>query len=302
MKKLDFKNTSKALVLALSMVLTFSLVALVGCNGNGDEAYVDENGNNDVAGESLSGMLTIEGSDTMVNIAQAWAEQFMDENPDVMITIRGGGSGAGIASLINGTVDFSLASRDVRPSEFEDGAAVGVEIIENTTSYDGIAVIVNSGSGMTEISKDDLGRAYRGEITNWSELGGNDIEIVLLGRDSASGTFAFFQEVIVGEDEDYSQTMRNIQTNMGIVTEVQTNPGAVGYVGMGYVTDDVVVLEVDGVSGTVEAVRNGSYVLARRMLMNSDGAPTGLAAAFLDWVQGPEGQAIVEEEGFVPVN
>ncbi|MCL2437976.1 MAG: PstS family phosphate ABC transporter substrate-binding protein [Coriobacteriia bacterium] len=299
MRRLNLKASLKALTLVLALVLSFSIVALVGCNNeNGDDVEVN-GGDTDAA---LSGMLTIEGSDTMVNIAQAWAEQFMDENPEVMITIRGGGSGAGIASLINGTVDFSLSSRDVRPSEFEDGEAAGVEIIENTTSYDGIAVIVNPESGMTDISKDNLGKVYRGEITNWSEVGGDDLEIVLLGRDSASGTFAFFQEVIVGEDEDYSQSMRNIQTNMGIVTEVQNNPGAVGYVGMGYVTDDVTVLEVDGVLGTVDAVRDGSYALARRMLMNSDGVPTGLAAAFLDWIQGPEGQAIVEEEGFVPVN
>ncbi|MCL2379535.1 MAG: PstS family phosphate ABC transporter substrate-binding protein [Coriobacteriia bacterium] len=301
MKKFKWGSASKAAILALSVALMLTAALLVGCGGDGN-GDVDVSDDADATNEALSGMLTIEGSDTMVNIAQAWAEQFMDENPDVMITIRGGGSGAGIASLINGTVDFSLASRDVRPSEFEDGAAVGVEIIENTTSYDGIAVIVNPESGMTEISKDDLGKVYRGEITNWSDLGGEDLDIVLLGRDSASGTFAFFQEVIVGEDDDYSQTMRNIQTNMGIVTEVQTNPGAVGYVGMGYVTDDVAVLEVDGVVGTVDAVRDGSYVLARRMLMNSDGAPTGLAAAFLDWVQGPAGQAIVEEEGFVPIN
>ena len=297
MKKNTLFKNSKVLLLTLVLTLGFAAFALSGC---GNEDADDNNGAQD-SGE-LSGMLTIEGSDTMVNIAQAWAEQFMDENPGVMITIRGGGSGAGIAALINGTVDFSLASRDVRPSEFEDGEAAGVEIIENTTSYDGIAVIVNPESGMTGISKDDLGKVYRGEITNWSELGGNDLEIVLLGRDSASGTFAFFQEVIVGEDNDYAQSMRNIQTNTGIVTEVQTNPGAVGYVGMGYVSDDVVVLEVDGVLGTVEAVRDGSYVLARRMLMNSDGAPTGLAASFLDWILSAEGQAIVEEEGFVPVN
>ena len=299
MNKFKSKGISKALLLAVTVVLGFGLIVLTGC---GD---TEENGDNNDAsgnGNELSGMLTIEGSDTMVNIAQAWAEQFMDENQGVMITIRGGGSGAGIASLINGTVDFSLASRDVRPSEFEDGAAVGVEIIEHTTSYDGIAVVVNPGSGMTEISLDDLGKVYRGEITNWSEVGGNDIDIVLIGRDSASGTFAFFQEIVVGEDNDYSTAMRNIQTNMGIVTEVSTNPGAVGYVGMGYVTDDLVVLEVDGVLGTVENVRDGSYPLARRMLMNSDGAPTGLAAAFLEWVQGPAGQAIVEEEGFVPID
>ena len=287
---------------SLTLVAVLMLAAallLAACGGQSNDT--DSSNGADADGSTLSGMLTVEGSDTMVNIAQAWAEQFMDENPDVMITIRGGGSGAGIAALINGTVDFSLASRDVRESEFEDATAVGVEIIEHTTSYDGIAVIVNPESGMTEISMDDLGKVYRGEITNWSEIGGNDVEIVLIGRDSASGTFAFFQELVVGADEDYSPTMRNIQTNMGIVTEVTTNPGAVGYVGMGYVVDDVVVLEVDGVLGTVEAVRDGSYPLARRMLMCSDGAPAGLAAAFLDWIQGAAGQAIVEEEGFVPI-
>ena len=313
MKEFNWRSLSKARTrtsaFMCAVVLTLATVLLlVGCGGgnNGNNSNADagtNNGNgNDNASSELSGMLTIEGSDTMVNIAQAWAEQFMEENPDVMITIRGGGSGAGIASLINGTVDFSLASRDVRESEFEDGAAVGVDIIEHTTSYDGLAVVVNPGSGMTAISMDDLGKIYRGEITNWAEVGGNDLDIVLIGRDSASGTFAFFQEKVVGDDNDYSTSMRNIQTNMGIVTEVSSNPGAVGYVGMGYLTDELVVLEIDGVLGTVDAVRDGTYPLARRMLMCSDGAPTGLAAAFLDWVQGAAGQAIVAEEGFVPID
>ena len=299
--KTTFKTWTKKAVLTLSLAGTLVLAfALVGCGGN--ETAADAGGDAGVTADgTLTGMLTIEGSDTMVNIAQAWAEEFMAENPEVMITIRGGGTGAGLASLINGTIDFALASRDVREGEFEDAEAAGVDLIENTTSYDGIAVIVNEGAGLTSISLEDLGRAYRGEVTNWSEIGGVDQDIVLIGRDSASGTFAFFQEKVLGDD-DYSPTMRNIQTNMGIVTEVEGNPGAVGYVGMGYVTDDVIVLAVDGAYGTVEAVRDGSYPLARNMLMVSDGAPTGLAAAFFEWVTGPGGQTIVEEEGFVPLD
>ena len=292
-KQVNKKTIGLKLGLMLVLALSLSMLAACGSEDTGaDSSEID----------SLSGALTIEGSDTMVNLAQAWAEQFMDENPNVMITIRGGGSGAGIASLINGTVDFSLASRDVREAEFEEGAAVGVEIVEHVTSYDGIAVIVNPASGMTEISKDDLGKVYRGEITNWSEVGGDDVNIVLLGRDTASGTYAFFEEIIVGDDADYAQSMRNLATNQAIVDEVRNNPGAVGYVGMGYLVDDVVVLEIDGTLGSIEEVRNGSYVLARRMLMNSDGEPTGLARDFLNWVLGPKGQQIVSEEGFVPVD
>ncbi|MCL2525912.1 MAG: phosphate ABC transporter substrate-binding protein [Coriobacteriia bacterium] len=297
-------TTPKAqlLLIALFVLGVFVLTFVTGC-GNADETSSGSASTDAPAqGEDLTGMLTVEGSDTMVNIAQAWAEKFMDENPGVMITIKGGGSGAGIAALINDTVDFALSSRDVKDSEFEEGEAHGVDIVENVTSYDGIAVIVNPASGMTGISLDDLGKVYRGEITNWSEVGGNDLDIVLIGRDSASGTFAFFHDEVVGADNDYSPSMRNIKTNMGIVSEVTGNPGAVGYVGMGYVTDDTVTLEIDGVYGTVDHVLDGSYPLSRRMLMLSNGQPAGIAKAFFDWIEGPAGQQIVADEGFVPVN
>ncbi|MCL2680175.1 MAG: phosphate ABC transporter substrate-binding protein [Coriobacteriia bacterium] len=301
MKTFQRKSRSKTAAVLLAVALLLASVFLVAaCSA--DTAEDTAPAASDTDDVALSGMLTIEGSDTMVNLAQAWAEQFMDENPEVMLTIRGGGSGAGIASLINGTVDFALASRDVKEDEFAEGAAVGVDIVENTVANDGIGVIVNPAVGITDISTDDLGKIYRGEISDWSQLGGTPGSIVLLGRDTASGTYEFFLEAVVGKDNEYAQTMRNLQSNQAIVDEVRNNPAAIGYVGMGYIVDDVTVLAIDGVAATAEAVNDGSYGLARKLLMNSDGTPTGLAKAFLDWVQGAQGQSIVVDEGFVPIN
>ena len=291
---------SKLLVLALTAVM---VLALVGCGAAKDDKAasttdVTTTGTTDAAAE-LSGSLTVEGSDTMVNLAQAWAEDFMKANPNVMVTIKGGGSGAGVASLINGTVDFANASRNVKPEELTAGTDAGVAITENAVARDGIAVIVNSANTVKDLTTDQLGQIYRGEITDWSKVGGKPGKIVLLGRDTSSGTYEFFGEAVVGKDAKYSTTMRNMQSSQAIVDEVKGNPNAIGYVGMGYEDPAIAVLNVDGKAATVEAVKDGSYTLSRELYMDSNGAPADLAAAYLSWITSDAGQAIVETEGFV---
>lgn len=283
-------KSSKWLVLALVAVIA---VGLVGCSGTTAEKPAADQP------AELSGALNIEGSDTMVNIAQAWAEEFMAANPGVMVTVKGGGSGAGIASLINGNVDFANASRNVKDEEKTQGTAAGIDIVENEVARDGIAVMVNTANKVAELSIDQLGKIYRGEVTNWKEVGGADAPIVLLGRDTSSGTYEFFLEAVVGKENKYAKSMRNLQSSQAIVDELKKNPNAIGYVGMGYEDPTLVVLKVDGVAATVDAVKDGSYPLSRLLYLDSNGVPADLAKAYLDWIVSDAGQKVVESEGFV---
>jgi len=286
------------LVIGLALSLVVGAFALTGCGGS--QTATEGTGTEEPAA-ALSGAITVEGSDTMVNLAQAWQEAFNATNPDVMITVKGGGSGAGIAALINGTVDFANASREIKAEEEEQAGAAGITPVETEVAKDGIAVIVNKGNGVEGVTLDQLGKVYRGEITNWKDLGGTDAEIVLLGRDTSSGTYEYFLEAVVGEDNKYAKTMRNLQSSQAIVDEVAKNPNAIGYVGLGYESDAIKVIQVDGVAATPEAVVDGTYVLSRGMYMYSNGEPQDPSKAYLAWILGPEGQKVVEEQGFVPL-
>lgn len=288
-------KASKWLVVALAAVLA---LALIGCGGTATEDAGNTDSTETPAAE-LAGAVAIEGSDTLVNVAQAWAEDFMAENPNVMITVKGGGSGAGIAALINGTVDFANASREAKGEEIEQGSAAGVEMTENAVARDGIAVMVNAANTVSDLTIEQIGQIYRGEVTNWKEVGGADAAIVLLGRDTSSGTYEFFGEAVIGKDAKYAKSMRNLQSNQAIVEEIKKNPNAIGYVGMGYQDAAAKSLLVNGVEGNPDTVRDGSYPLSRLLYMYSNGVPADLAKAYLDWILSDAGQAIVETEGFV---
>ncbi|MDA3937572.1 MAG: phosphate ABC transporter substrate-binding protein [Actinomycetota bacterium] len=290
-------KTSRWAVLALVALLVIGAVALTGC-GAADEETTETT---ESGAQELTGVINVEGSDTIVNMGQAWAEEFMDQNPGVMITVKGGGSGTGIASLINGTIDFADASRGIKDSEVEAAKVNGVDPVEHTVARDGIAVIVNPANPVGALSSEQIGAVYRGEITNWSEVGGQDMDIVLLSRDSSSGTYEFFKEAVVGEDAEYAKEARLLVSNQAIVDETAGNEGAIGYIGVGYITDGISVLEVDGTAASVEAVLAGDYAISRALYMYSDGEVAGAAAAYLEWITGPEGQKIVEGQGFVPL-
>lgn len=279
-------------VAAMTVALT---IALVGCGGAGDGADTK-------AGDgTLSGSINVEGSDTMVNLAQAWAEVFQGENPDVMIAVKGGGSGTGIASLINGTVDFANASREMKDEEKSDAEGNGIAPFETEVAKDGIAVIVNPDNPVDALTLDQLGAIYRGEITNWKEVGGEDAKIVLLSRDSSSGTYEYFKEEVVGKDAEYAKEAKLLASTQAIIDETSKNSNAIGYVGLGYVTDEVRVVKVDGVAASVETALDGSYVLSRGLYMYSDGEPKGLMKSYIEFILSDEGQKIVEDQGFVPL-
>lgn len=289
----------KWIALALAAVLA---VGLVGC---GNTAGTSDSSAETTEGAELTGAINIEGSDTLVNLAQAWAETFQKANPGVMISVKGGGSGTGIAALINGTVDFADASREMKPEEITEAQGNGIDPVENEVAKDAIAVIVNPDNGVTGLTLDQLGQIYRGEITNWKDVGGSDADIVLLSRDSSSGTYEYFKEAVVAKDDEnaeYAAEAKLLASNQAIVDEVKNNPDAIGYIGLGYVSPDVKVVEVDGVAASEEAALDGTYVLSRGLYMYSNGEPADVLAAYLDWIQSDEGQAIVEEQGFVPLN
>jgi phosphate transport system substrate-binding protein len=295
-------KANKWFVLALVVALAFGTLGLVGCTSDsGDEG--SDNGEESTDGE-LTGSINVEGSDTIVNMGQAWAEAFMEEEPGVMVSVKGGGSGTGIAALLNGTVDFANASRAIKDEEVEEAEGLGVDPVEHEVAIDGIAVIINPANTVTEMTMEQLGQVYRGEVTNWSEVGGADADIVLLGRDTSSGTYEYFKEAVVAaEDEnaEYSPTMNNLASNQALVDEVKNNEAAIGYVGLGYLDPDITVASIDGVQASVETAADGSYPISRFLYMYSDGDPEGVLASYLEWILGDDGQAIAEDQGFVPL-
>ncbi len=283
--------------LVLVTVLALSASSLAGCG----KADAGSSTSSDSTGSDLSGSFNVEGSDTMVNLANSWAEQFMTENPNVNIAVKGGGSGNGIAALINGTADFANASREMKAEETQQATDKGINPVETAVAQDGIAVIVNPANGVTGLTMEQLGRIYRGEITNWKDVGGADQEIVLLSRDSSSGTYEYFKEAVVGKDKNYAKSAKLLPSTQAIVDETTGNEAAIGYIGVGYETPDVKVLEIDGVAASVATVLDNTYPISRKLYIYSNGDPTGAGKTYVEWILGPAGQKVVEDEGFVPL-
>ena len=251
------------------------------------------------------------GSDTLVNLALAWAENYMGAYPEVRVSVTGGGSGTGIAGLINKTVDIANASRAMKKEEIAAAQKNGVEPIEHTVARDAIAVVVHPSNPVQGLTIPQLADIYTGKITNWQELGGEDRPIVLLSRESNSGTYVYFLEHVVRQgvksDLMFSPDTLLMPSSEGISNEVRQNPNAIGYDGLGYVTDDQKVLAVakDATSSpvlpSVDTVNDKTYPISRPLYMYTAGEPQGAVKIYLDWILGPEGQAIVPTLGFVPL-
>lgn len=298
-------KAKKFLAFVLVALVALGMLGLAGCGGSDESA--DEPANGTPAGDAaeLSGSITVEGSDTMVNLGQALAEVFMDEEMGVDVSVAGGGSGVGIASLINGTVDFANSSRAMKDEEKAEAEGNGVAVTEFIVAYDGIAIVVNPSLGVEDLTFEQLGAIYRGEITNWSEVGGPDLDIVLLSRDTSSGTYTFFLEHVVQQADKetvFSADARLLPSTQAIVDETIANEAAIGYVGLGYVVPEVNVLKIDGVEAGVEVVKDGSYNVARPLFMYAAGTVSEVSQAYIDWVLSADGQAVVAELGFVPTN
>jgi len=252
------------------------------------------------------------GSDTMVNMALAWAEAYTAQHPEVRISVTGGGSGVGIAALINGTVDIANASRAMKPEEVERARANGIEPVEHVVAGDAIAVVVNPTNPVSALTIDQLSGIFTGQVTRWREVGGEDRPIVLLSRESNSGTHIYFLEHVIRKGEKDNQSLFSPNTLLmpsseGISAEIRQNPNAIGYDGLGYVTPDQKPIKVARRAGepyippSIETVKEGSYPIARVLFMYTSGQPTGIIREYLDWITSGEGQEIVEELGFVPL-
>lgn len=253
------------------------------------------------------------GSDTMVNLALAWAENFRAVEQQTGIAVTGGGSGTGIAALINGTVDIANASRPMKDNEIEDARANGVEPIEYVVAIDALAIIVHPDNPVSELTIAQLSDIFTGRINNWREVGGNDALIILVSRESNSGTHVYFLEEVVRRGEKENQDIFAPQTllmpsSVGITSEVRRNPKAIGYDGLGYVDpslEKVLAITRDPlmpyVLPSVETAADDSYPLSRNLFMYSAGEAEGSLADYLDWIMGPPGQQIVEDLGFVPL-
>jgi phosphate transport system substrate-binding protein len=265
------------------------------------------------AGAVQSPTQTIEnkGSDTLVNLALAWAEVYMQTYPEVRISVTGGGSGTGIAAMINGTVDIANASREMKPEEISAVEASGVSPVEFVVARDAIAVVVHPSNPVDELTLQQISDIYTGKITNWNQVGGQDRPIVLLSRESNSGTYVYFLENVVrlGDEESellFSPDTLLMPSSEGISTEVRQNPNAIGYDGLGYVTSDQKMLAIAQdaagpyVLPSVETVNDGSYPISRPLYMYTAGEPVAEVEAYLDWILS-EGQSVVPELGFVPL-
>lgn len=286
-------------------IAIFLFLSLFGCNGS---APSEES-----ISSSPSAIIENKGSDTIVNLALAWAEEYQKLNPEVRISVTGGGSGTGIAALINNTVDIANASRKIKLEEIEAAEENGVEPVEFVIARDAIAIIVNPNNPIEKITLQQLSDIYSGKINNWEQLGGEDHPIVRLSRETNSGTHVYFLEEVVRLGEKDNNTLFSPDTLLlpsseGIMVEVRENPNAIGYDGLGYVTPDVKVLVVsrDGVAPfvmpSIESVNELTYPIARDLYMYTAGQPIGAVKAYMEWIFSPEAQRIVMELGFVPIN
>ncbi len=286
----------KSISLLMAIVATFALVIFLACGGE--------------KAEKESHSIMIKGSDTMVHLVSSWAEAYMNKWANTEISVTGGGSGTGIAALINGTTDICAASRKMKPKEIELAEEKGAIPMEHTVAMDGIALVANPENPISALSIEQLGKIYTGAYTNWSQVGGPDEPIGVLSRESSSGTYVFFQEHVL-KKKDYTPSARLMPATSAIIQSVSTDAWSIGYVGLGYATaagDKVKVLaiyETDpalAVMPSVETVLDGSYSIARGLYLYTKGEPEGMIKKFIDFCLSPEGQEIVKETGYVTVN
>ena len=250
------------------------------------------------------------GSDTLVNLALAWAEAYVQVKPEVRLSVTGGGTGTGIAAMLNGTVDIANASREIKPEELKAAKEKGMTPQQFVVAGDAIAIIVHPDNPVQRLTLQQLSDIYTGKIKNWREIGGENRLIVLLSRESNSGTYVYFLENVVrlGKKSDllFSPDTLLMPSSEGISAEVRQNPNAIGYDGLGYVTSDQKMIAVakDGKAPHVlpskETALDGSYPISRALYMYTPDAPSDEVKAYLDWVR-TERQVMVADLGFVPL-
>lgn len=281
----------------IPILLASSAILLASCGG-GEQRQVIQN----------------KGSDTLVNVAQAWAEAYQTVNPSVVVAVSGGGSGTGIAALINGTVDLANASRAIKEKEEQLAIENGHNPVQHIVGYDALAIFLHHDNPLGEISLEQLAGIYGdgGEITRWTDLGievpgCQGQEIVVVSRQNNSGTYAYFREAVL-EKSDFKLGTRDMHGSKDVVDLVEKTPCAIGYSGLAYATDHINLPCVSRDTGgactvpTVETAVDGSYPIARPLFMYTNGEPTGVVGEYLNWIKSDEGQCIILAKGYAPAN
>jgi phosphate transport system substrate-binding protein len=259
-----------------------------------------------------SSTITNRGSDTMVNLALAWAEAYAKEFPQMEISVTGGGSGTGITALTNNTVDIANVSRAMTPGEIQTAQSNGVNPLQFVVARDAIAVIINPSNPVAELTLQQVSDIFSGKINNWTEVGGENRPIVRVSREVNSGTHVYFLESVIRLGNSKNTTIFSADTLLlpsseGITSEVSQNPNAIGYDGLGYVTPAVKMVRLARdpagpfVGPSKETVLDHTYLISRDLYMYTNGEPTGRLKDYLDWIRGPEAQQIVANLGFIPI-
>ena len=299
----------------LGMLVT---VVIVGCGKKESEA-TSEPGAEGAAQEKTEAsaervVIQNKGSDTLVNVAQAWAEEYATVKNNVAVAVTGGGSGTGISAMINGTVDIANASRKMKDKEIDAAKKNGIEPVEHIVGYDALGVFLHKDNPISEATLEQLAKIYGegGEFEKWSQLGvkvpGCDSdEIVRVSRQNNSGTYAYFKETVLGKGKEYKLGSRDMHGSKDVVDLVEKTPCAIGYSGLAYATDNVKMpcvkkdAEAPCVAPSVETASDGSYPIARPLMMYTAGQPKGEIKAYMDWILSDVGQCLILKKGYAPV-
>lgn len=284
--------------ITLTAVLSLATLGLGSCGGTVDGAS--------------RASIKNKGSDTLVTVAQAWAEEYSKVAGGTVVTVTGGGSGTGINAMINGTVDIANASRKMKESEFQTARAAGIEPVEHIVGFDALAVYVHKDNPIESITIEQLADIYgeNGKVTKWSELGvdmgGND-EIVRVSRQNNSGTYVYFRNTVLGKQGKYKLGSLDLHGSKDVVELVEKTAGAIGYSGLAYANEHVKLVPVSmngnaAVTPSVETAVDGTYPIARPLMMYTNGEPTGAIKEYMDWILSSTGQAIIKNKGYAPVS
>ena len=283
----------------MKRIIPLAVLAIASCGGSGDRAQ--------------RAVIQNKGSDTLLNVAQAWAEAYSAVNADVAVAVTGGGSGTGISAMINGTVDIANASRKMRDSEIEAARANGIEPIEFIVGYDALAVYLHEDNPIQTLTTGQLKEIYGegGGYTTWSDLGVrvpgcSSDEIVLVSRQNNSGTYVYFKEAVLGDDMEYKLGSRDMHGSKDVVDLVENTPCAIGFSGLAYATDHVGMPCIsseegaDCVEPTIATAVDGSYPIARPLMMYTAGEPQGAVKDYMDWIRSTAGQCLILDRGYAP--
>ena len=284
----------------LNFLLLFAFVLMSCGDGGGDS-------------RSERVLLQNKGSDTLVNVAQSWAEAYQGINPNLAVAVTGGGSGTGIAALIQGTVDIANASRKMKESEYEKARSLGQEPVEHTVGFDALAIFVHPDNPMSEFTIEQLASIYQedGSAEKWTDFGIEvpgcpDQEIIRVSRQNNSGTYAYFRESVLNKN-DFKLGSKDMHGSKDVVDLVGHTVCAIGYSGLAYATEEIkmpcVKSSADGacVAPSSETALDGTYPIARPLLMYTNGEPTGSVKEYMDWIKSNDGQCIIAEKGYAPI-